>query len=93
MLLSIHVAPGGEVIETATRQLAEARVASGAIVAVVGAIDRCCISTMASEDATTDIMTSYAQPFELAGTGEVIDGRPHIHCTLAGAGHAALAGH
>ena len=41
----------------------------------------------------TDILTEYVQPFEMAGTGEIKDGKPHIHCILGREGDTALAGH
>ena len=56
---------------------------------LVGAIDSCCISNMPKSDATRDILTEYKQPFEMAGTGEVKDGKPHIHCILGQEGNAS----
>jgi predicted DNA-binding protein with PD1-like motif len=90
----ISVSPGEEVIESITRQLAERDVANGAIVSLVGAIGACAISNMPKNDATSDIINEYKQPFELSGTGEIKEGVPHIHCVL-GTDDAdrALAGH
>lgn len=89
----ISVQPGQEVIETVTQELKERGVQNGAIVSLVGAIDSCCISNMPKYDAKSDILTEYSQPFEMAGTGEIKDGKPHIHCVLGREGDMALAGH
>lgn len=89
----ISVKPGQEVIETVTTELANRSVSNGAIVSLVGAIDSCCISNMPKGDAKSDILTEYQQPFEMAGTGEVRDGKPHIHCILGREGDTSLAGH
>lgn len=92
-MLLISVQPGQEVIETVTNELRERGVQSGAIVSLVGAIDACCISNMPKDDPKSDILTEYEQPFEMAGTGEIKDGKPHIHCILGREGDSALAGH
>ncbi len=92
-MIVISVRPGQEVIETVTSELSRLGVGSGAIVSLVGAIDSCCISNMPKDDAKSDILTDYEQPFEMAGTGEVKDGKPHIHCILGCEGDIALAGH
>ncbi len=89
----ISVRPGEEVMEVVTRQLQERGVRNGAIVSLIGAIDACCISNMLKGDAKTDILNEYEQPFELSGTGEIKDGKPHIHCVLGAEGDGALAGH
>lgn len=92
-MLTIHVESGEEVIETVRKRLAEANVRSGAIASVIGAVDSCCISTMPKDDASKDILRDYAEPFELFGAGEVIDGTPHIHVTAGRDDGLALAGH
>jgi predicted DNA-binding protein with PD1-like motif len=89
----ISVMPGQEVVDTVTAQLARRNVKNGAIVSLVGAIDRCGISNMPKGDAKKDILTEYEQPFEMSGTGEIKDGRPHIHCVLGREGDVSLAGH
>ena len=92
-MLVLSVQPGEEVIESLTRQLKALDVTSGAVVSLVGAIDSCGISNMAAHDAKTDIVTELTQPLELSGTGEILDGKPHLHCVISGQGNAALAGH
>ena len=39
---------------------------------------------MHKDNALEDRLRSYAQPFELTGTGEVVDGAVHVHVVLAG---------
>ncbi len=92
-MIVISVKPGQEVIETVSEELAKREIAKGAIVSLVGAIGSCCISNMPKHDAASDILTEYEQPFEMAGTGEIKDGKPHIHCILGREGDSALAGH
>lgn len=89
----IEINPGQEVIETVTSELGSRGVLRGAIVSLIDAIDSCCISNMPKDDAKSDILTEYHQPFEMAGTGEIKDGKPHIHCILGREGDASLAGH
>jgi predicted DNA-binding protein with PD1-like motif len=89
----ISVKPGEEVIEKVTAELARRDVKNGAIVSLVGAIDHCRISNMPKGDPRRDILAEYEQPLEMAGTGEVKDGIPHIHCVLGREGNSSLAGH
>lgn len=92
-MILISIQPGQEVIETVAQALKERGIQDGAIVSLVGAIDSCCISNMPKDDAKSDILTEYFQPFEISGTGEIKDGKPHIHCILGREGDTALAGH
>jgi uncharacterized protein len=92
-MIVISVQPGEEVIESMTRQLQDRGVQDGAVVSLVGGIDACGISNMPRGDAKSDIITELKQPFELSGTGEIKDGKPHLHCVISGEGNAALAGH
>jgi uncharacterized protein len=78
---------------TVTKRLAEEEITDGAIVSVIGAVDEVCISNMPKDDAKSDILTEFRQPFEFSGTGEVKDGTPHIHAVLGAEGNAALSGH
>jgi uncharacterized protein len=89
----ISVKPGEEVMETVTAELARRGVERGAIVSLIGAIDQCRISNMPAGDPKSDIVTEYSQPFEMSGTGEINDGKPHIHCVLGREGDISLAGH
>lgn len=56
-------------------------------------MDSFTISTMPADDATRDIVSSYALPAELHGSGEIRDGVVHIHATFAVQGDRAVAGH
>ncbi len=90
-LLSVQA--GEELIETLTRRAAEGGIVNGAIVSLIGAVDECAISNMRADDAGTDIVNEYRQPFELSGTGEIRDGKVHVHVVLGREGDTALAGH
>lgn len=92
-MLIINVPAGEEVITTATKRLADAGISHGAIVSVIGAVEGCAISTMPADDAGRDIVREYADPFELLGCGEVVDGVPHVHVTVGREDGTALAGH
>lgn len=89
----LSVKPGEEVIETVRRQAAEAGIVNGAVVSLIGAVDACAISNMPAHDPTSDTVTEYRQPFELSGTGEIVDGTIHLHVCLSREGDTALAGH
>lgn len=92
-LLKFKIEPGQEVMETLEAELKLQHIQVGAIVSVLGGIDECCISNMSQHDPKQDILTEYNVPMELSGTGEVIDGKPHLHCTLSREGDMALHGH
>lgn len=92
-MLVISVQPGEELVETVASELARRGIKNGAIVSLVGAVDRCCISNMPKDDASKDILTEYQEPFEMSGTGEIRDGKPHIHCVLGREDNSSLAGH
>ncbi|MFG2047958.1 PPC domain-containing DNA-binding protein [Micromonospora sp. NPDC048935] len=89
----LTVKPGEEVVETLTKQAADQGITDGAIVSLIGAVDACAISNMLADDARKDIVTEYRQPFELSGTGEIQDGKVHVHVVLGREGDTALAGH
>jgi predicted DNA-binding protein with PD1-like motif len=46
-----------------------------------------------ANDATKDIITDYDLPAEMSGTGDVVNGRVHIHATMAVEGDRAISGH
>ena len=78
-----------EILETVTSVLKS----EGSIVSIIGAVDSCCISTMPKRNAKKDILTEYHEPLELSGTGEIQDGKPHIHCVLGREKNVAIFGH
>ena len=64
-----------------------------AIVTLIGAADSFTLSTMPADDATKDVLTDYGVPAEMTATGEIIDGKPHIHAVMAIEGDRAVSGH
>ena len=60
---------------------------------LIGAVDSFTISTMPAGDATRDILTDYGQPAEMTASGEIVDGKPHIHAVMAVEGDRGIAGH
>lgn len=87
----VQVNSGQEVLETVTRAVVERGVTAAAIT-LIGAVEGCCVSVMPKDDPAADILTEYDQSFELAGTGEVVDGKVHVHVSLGGEG-GVVAGH
>jgi predicted DNA-binding protein with PD1-like motif len=59
---------------------------------LIGAVHECTVSVMPKGDPRADILTDYAQPFELSGTGEIVNGEVHVHAVLGGDG-VVVAGH
>jgi hypothetical protein len=82
-----------ELIESITKQAVELGITDAAIVALIGAVDSFTVSTNPVGDATEHIITSYPLPAEMTATGEIIDGKPHIHAVMAVQGDRAVAGH
>jgi predicted DNA-binding protein with PD1-like motif len=91
-ILKLHITPGEELIETLTKKLIKENIQEGTI-SLIGAVDACCISTMPKSDAKKDILTEYVEPLEVSGTGEVVNGKLHIHCVLGREKNVALFGH
>lgn len=82
-----------ELMQALTARLAELGVTSGAIVSLLGAVDSFTISTMPAGDPAKDIITTYDLPAEIHGSGEIVNGQPHVHVTMAVEGDRGLAGH
>jgi predicted DNA-binding protein with PD1-like motif len=82
-----------ELIESITRQAAEHGITYAAIVALIGAVDSFTVSTNPAGDPTAHTYSSYPLPAEMTATGEIIDGKPHIHAVMAVQGDRAVAGH
>lgn len=55
-----------------------------AVITLIGAVNEAEVSVMAKDDESVDYIRRYIQPMELSGTGEVIEGKAHLHVTLAG---------
>jgi uncharacterized protein len=92
-MLVVSVPAGGEVLETVARQAKQHGVSDAAIVSLIGAVDAAGISTMPTSDPHRDVLTEYVAPMELSGTGELVDGRVHIHAVLGLAGDRTVSGH
>ncbi|KKP67617.1 MAG: hypothetical protein UR68_C0008G0018 [Candidatus Roizmanbacteria bacterium GW2011_GWA2_35_19] len=92
-LLEFKINKGQEVIDVLNKGFKKINLNKGAIVSVIGAVDECCISNMPKEDAKKDILKTFKEPMELSGTGEIRDGKAHIHCTLSKEENVALHGH
>jgi uncharacterized protein len=89
----VAVKTGEEVLETIGRVVGEKGVRNAAIASLVGAVDYCALSNMPADDAHNDIITEFKQPLEMSGTGEITDGKPHVHCVVSGEGNSAIGGH
>jgi len=62
-------------------------------VTLIGAVDSFTLSTMPADDATRDVITNYELPAEMTATGEIVNGRPHVHAVMAVEGDRAISGH
>jgi predicted DNA-binding protein with PD1-like motif len=82
-----------ELLASITKQAAEAGIANGAIVSLIGAADRFTLSTMPADNAREDVLTDYDVPAEMSGSGEIVNGAVHIHATMAIHGNQAISGH
>ena len=87
----ITVEKDQEVLATLDAAAAALGITAGAIT-LIGAVHEARISVMRKSAAQDDLIRDYAQPFELTGTGEITDGRAHVHVTLAGE-DLTVAGH
>lgn len=83
----------GELMGSLAQQAAERGVRNGAIISLIGAVDGFTVSTMPAGDATKDILTEYALPAEMSGTGEIVEGTVHVHAVMAVEGDRAISGH
>jgi uncharacterized protein len=82
-----------ELIASLTEQAAERGIIYAAIVALIGAVDSFTVSTNPAGDATAHTITSYPLPAEMTATGEIVDGKPHVHAVMAVQGDRAIGGH
>ncbi|MGH3186594.1 MAG: PCC domain-containing protein [Streptosporangiaceae bacterium] len=83
----------GELLAAIEQSAAARGIASAAIVTLIGAVDSFTLSTMPADDATRDVITDYELPAEMTATGEILDGRPHVHAVMAVEGDRAISGH
>jgi len=82
-----------ELIESLTKQAAEQDITYAAIVALIGAIDSFTVSTNPADDPTAHTYSHYPLPAEMTATGEIVDGKPHIHAVMAVQGDRTIGGH
>lgn len=92
-MLLVSVASGEEVMATIERKLAAQGITNGAVVSLIGAVETAAVSTMAKDDALQDTIIEYVQPLELSGTGEIKDGKLHVHVVLGAEGNETISGH
>jgi uncharacterized protein len=92
-MIKIHISAGEEVMKTVMEYCAKHKIREGAFVSIIGAVDECCIKTMAKKDPKKHIEKVYKEPMELSGTGEVREGKPHIHCVLGREDKSTISGH
>jgi uncharacterized protein len=83
----------GELLDTIEQEARERGIINAAIVTLIGAVDSFTLSTMPANDATKDIITDYDMPAEMTATGDIVDGRAHIHAVMAVEGDRAISGH
>jgi hypothetical protein len=83
----------GELLSAIEQAARERGIRNAAIVTLIGAVDSFTVSTMPAADATKDIITDYGVPAEMTATGEIVDGKPHIHAVMAVEGDRGIAGH
>lgn len=83
---------GGEEVLATIQAAVSADGIAAAAITLIGAVQQATVSVMKRDDAQEDLVLGYEQPFELTGTGEVVDGRVHLHVTLGGDG-LVVAGH
>jgi len=83
----------GELLDAIEQSARERGIADAAIVTLIGAADSFTLSTMPADDATKDVITDYDLPAEMTATGEIVDGKPHVHAVMAVEGDRAISGH
>jgi len=91
MMKVFTVHEGEELIASLRRQAAEHGVVNGAVVSLVGGVDEGDISMPAKDG--TDVKSEFSQQFELTGTGEIVDGKIHVHAALGRDEGGPLVGH
>jgi uncharacterized protein len=84
-----QVNAGEEVVESLTRHIANRNITAASLT-IIGAIKGCTISVMPKDDETDNILIDYDEPFEITGTGEVVNGTVHIHVSAGGEGRTVV---
>ncbi|WP_051462836.1 PCC domain-containing protein [Haloglycomyces albus] len=88
-MLALDIRSGELLDEIATRL--DKRGIDNAALSIIGGVNGFEIINMSAADATQRDTTTYDQPAEMIGTGELTDGHLHVHvsCGLEG-GHARV---
>lgn len=81
-----------ELLESITEQAAKHGI-TNAVVTLIGAVDNFTVSNMPAGDASGHIVTSYPLPAEMTATGEIVDGKIHIHAVMSIQGDRGVSGH
>jgi predicted DNA-binding protein with PD1-like motif len=63
-----------------------------AIVALAGAVNSFTVSTPPYGDPTSHTYKRYPLPAEMTATGEIVDGKPHVHAVMAVQGDRTIGG-
>ena len=92
-MIKIEIKSGEEVIENLSRQIKKAGIKQAAIVSIIGALDSFALSTMPKTDGKKVVVNEFHEPVELTGTGEIENGKPHLHVTVGREDASALMGH
>jgi len=79
----VQVNKDQEVLQVLQREV-DRLTLSSAVITLIGAVSEAEVSVMAKDDESIDYVRRYSQPMELSGTGEVVDGKAHLHVVLAG---------
>lgn len=91
-MIKIAVTKNEEIINKITKTITKKRINSGSIT-LIGAVDSCYISTMPTNDAKKDMLQEFHEPLEVTGTGEIQNGKVHIHIVLGREDKTAISGH
>jgi uncharacterized protein len=89
----ISIKPGEEVLSSISEQAGSLGIENGAIVSLIGAVDSCGIVNMPENDPFKEVRSEINIPVQLTGTGEIVDGKAHIHCIVTGEDHTGFGGH
>ncbi len=92
-MLRIFIEKDREVIEALKAECARRGITNAAIVSLIGAVDECCIHNMAHDDPHRQVINEYREHLEMSGSGEIRDGKPHVHCVMSRENEDTLAGH
>src|ERR1700731_4525369 len=82
-----------ELLESITQQAAEHGIIYAPIGALLGAVASFTGPPTPAGAPTANPYPSYPLPAEMTATGEIVDGKPHIHAVMAVQGDRTIGGH